>query len=286
VRKRIQIGLCSLLLLSTFLVPDQARAALMTELTTATVQTGVWGTSSPGYVGPANKIYAPYGVTLTSATIPFCGANNRFDLAITIYRDSAGSPGTALSGQFTYSTISNSLATLTGSITIPSAGYYWVQVNSPYGGDYNCYTNAINYSGSASGWVVYSGLIYGTSGSGNVATAWASFGGQYGYQMDFTLYSNGPGTVSLTAPSQVATARSVLTLTATTSGAGSVTFLANSKKIPSCIKVTVTGTTATCSWKPASLGSTQLIAVFTPTGAATVTSQPISVFAIRRTTPR
>ena len=166
-------------------------AADKTELNTASVCTGAWGTTAGSYNGPANKVYAPYGVTITKATIPFNNINNGYNTSIlSFYAHNSGTnlPGSFL-GTLNYSSVSGSVATLTGSVTLPSAGNYWVQYNTPTGGYYNCFTNTINYSGSAAGWTVISGMVYGTAGSGNAATSWANWGGQYGYQMNYTLYS-------------------------------------------------------------------------------------------------
>ena len=170
----------------------QSAAVEKTELNTASVCTGPWGTTSGTFNGPANKVYAPYGVTITKATIPFHTIANGYNTStITIYAHNSGTglPGASI-GTLNYSSVSGSIATLTGNVTLPSAGNYWVQYNTPTGGYYNCYTNTINYSGSASGWTVISGMIYGTAGSGSAATSWANWGVQYGYQMNYTLYSN------------------------------------------------------------------------------------------------
>jgi hypothetical protein len=173
-------------------VVPQSSAAEKTELNTASVCTGAWGTTAGTFNGPANQVYAPYGVTITKATIPFNPINNGYNtsrLTFYVHNSGTGLPGSSL-GTLSYSSVSGSIATLTGSVTLPSAGNYWVQYNTPTGGYYNCYTNTINYSGSASGWTVIRGMIYGTAGSGSAATAWANWGGQYGFQMNYTLYSN------------------------------------------------------------------------------------------------
>ena len=176
-------------LLVNFISP--AQAAEVIELNTASVCSGAWGTTAGSFKGPASKVYAPYGVTISKATVDFFTLNNGYNTSrITIYNhnNSTNLPGSAL-GTLVYSSVSGNVATLTGTVTIPSAGYYWVQYNTPTGGYYNCFTNTINYSGSAAGWILYSGLIYGTAGSGDVATSWGYFGLQSGYQMNFTLYS-------------------------------------------------------------------------------------------------
>jgi hypothetical protein len=182
-----QLVLCALL--TNFASPAQATEK--TELNTASVCSGPWGSTTGSFKGPASKVYAPYGVTISKATVSFHSIGMGYNTSrITIYNHNASTnlPGSAL-GTLVYSSVNGSVATLTGSVTIPSAGNYWVQYNTPTGGYYNCYTNTINFSGSAAGWVLYTGLIYGTAGSGDAATSWAAFGGQSGYQMNFTLYS-------------------------------------------------------------------------------------------------
>ena len=188
--KRIGLILCLIAFNLVVFIP-QGFAVEKTELNTASVCTGAWGTSAGTFNGPANQVYAPYGVTITKATIPFFNINNGYNTSrLTIYAHNSGTglPGSSL-GTLSYSSVSGSIATLTGSVTLPSAGNYWVQYNTPTGGYYNCYTNTINYSGSASGWTVIRGMIYGTAGSGSAATSWANWGGQYGFQMNYTLYS-------------------------------------------------------------------------------------------------
>ena len=188
--ERIGIILCLIAFNLVVFIP-QGFAVEKTELNTASVCTGAWGTSAGTFNGPANQVYAPYGVTITKATIPFNNINNGYNTSrLTIYAHNSGTglPGSSL-GTLSYSSVSGSIATLTGSVTLPSAGNYWVQYNTPTGGYYNCYTNTINYSGSASGWTVIRGMIYGTAGSGSAATSWANWGGQYGFQMNYTLYS-------------------------------------------------------------------------------------------------
>jgi hypothetical protein len=244
--------------------------------------------SAPGYVGPTIKVYAPNAVTITSATVPFASDRAFNDLGITIYNDASGTPGTALSGQLTHQSYLNLVETLTGTIAIPSAGYYWIQLNASNGGDYNCFTNTVNYTGSAAGWVVYAGLKYGTSGTGNVATAWANFGVQYNYQMNFTLYSSAPivGTVTLVPSSYSATYRSSIALSATTSASGFVTFYANGKIIPGCKRIAVPSNTATCNWKPSQKNSIPVYATFVPSGGIAGSSSVVRISVDKRTGKR
>lgn len=72
--------------------------------------------------------------------------------------------------------------------------------------------------------------------------------------------------ISLGAPNISFRTQVTLTATISTTGAdGKVTFFANGKKIPGCIKVATTSLVATCSWKPMTRGAVTLSAVAYPT---------------------
>jgi hypothetical protein len=80
-------------------------------------------------------------------------------------------------------------------------------------------------------------------------------------------------------------------ITATASIAGRVTFLANNKRIPGCIKIATSGAgpiTAQCTWKPSFRGTTVISALITPTDSNFVsgTTNSAAVFVNRRTTNR
>jgi hypothetical protein len=87
------------------------------------------------------------------------------------------------------------------------------------------------------------------------------------------------------------TYRVATTITATATTAGRVTFFANNKRIPGCIRIATVGAgpiTATCSWKPSLHGSIVISALITPTDSNYVSSTTVSpaVFTERRTTKR
>lgn len=69
---------------------------------------------------------------------------------------------------------------------------------------------------------------------------------------------------------------------------GRITFFANGKKIAGCISQVTTGTSATCTWKPALRGSAVLTGEFIPAAGGSFTSatKPISVGVTGRTTSR
>ena len=69
--------------------------------------------------------------------------------------------------------------------------------------------------------------------------------------------------------------RTVKPITVTVFSAGRVTFFANNKKIPNCIKVSTvssTSITATCNWRPSQRGRVTITATFAPTSSPTVAS--------------
>jgi hypothetical protein len=80
---------------------------------------------------------------------------------------------------------------------------------------------------------------------------------------------------SITIPSATATFRQSIVLTATIASAGGdgkVTFFANGKKIPGCIKKSSVSLVATCTWKPSNRGAVLISATLVPTDTSLVTS--------------
>jgi len=77
-------------------------------------------------------------------------------------------------------------------------------------------------------------------------------------------------TVALTVSGNVKTilARQALTLTAATSVAGKVTFLANGKPIPACNGIVTVSLVATCTWRPSVKALVRLSAGLLPTDVA------------------
>jgi hypothetical protein len=109
----------------------------------------------------------------------------------------------------------------------------------------------------------------------NVQATWLISGGTRGITI------TGAQTVATTLASYSLAAAPVKgvmsSVTATFSAAGKVTFTANGKKIPYCVKINTNATapfTATCNWKPAVQGSQRIATTIAPT----VTSNlPLSV---------
>lgn len=83
--------------------------------------------------------------------------------------------------------------------------------------------------------------------------------------------------------------RQALSLSATASIEGRVTFKSNGKSIGGCVGKRTVSLTATCSWKPSVKGPTRLTAVLTPTEASTnasATSGTYLISVLPRSAPR
>jgi hypothetical protein len=257
-------------------------------MTTAAVCTGAWGTGNTAYAGPATKIYAPSGATITSATVPYASASTKSSARISIYSNSGSLPGSQM-GYLTFSSEASNVATFTGtSIVLPSAGFYWVQLGAT-SSQMNCYTNTANYSGSNAGWLSYAGVAYGSAGTGYIPSSWTAFGSpQNAYQINFTLFGTelGSGTISIPSLQSPAIYRTNYSITANTTGSGRATFYQNGKPISACRKLNVSGSTVTCTWKPSVHGAVRVHSVFTPTGGNAISSNSVLVGVNPRTAAR
>lgn len=266
----------------------QASAADPLIMTTAAVCTGAWGTGSNAWAGPATKIYAPSGATITSATVPYASASTKNSARLSFYNNSGSLPGTLI-GFLSFSSETSNVATFTGtSIVLPSAGYYWVQIGAT-SSQMNCFTNTANYSGSNSGWLSYAGIAYGSAGTGYSTSSWAAFGNpQNGYQLNFSLFGTemGVGTIDLPAPAAPATFRTLTSITATTTGSGRVTFFQNKKVISTCKNLIVSSSSVSCSWMPSVKGVLNIYASYTPTGGNAIKTKTIELLVKPRTARR
>ncbi len=100
---------------------------------------------------------------------------------------------------------------------------------------------------------------------------------------------NVSSSITVSSPSGAATFRSSVVISATGSVPGRITFYANSKKIPGCIKVaTNVSNVATCNWKPSLHGNQFLSAFLVPTDSSYLTSNSgnVSVFVKKRSSQR
>jgi len=100
---------------------------------------------------------------------------------------------------------------------------------------------------------------------------------------------NVSSTISVTHPTGTASYRSSSVISATGSVPGRITFYANNKKIPGCIKVaTNVSNVASCNWRPSVRGSQLLSAYLFPTDSSYLTSNSstVSVFVTQRSSQR
>jgi hypothetical protein len=276
-------------LLINSIVP--AHAVDVIALNNENVCTGAWGSSNVQWQGPASRFTIPAATTITKATLLYNllspnGSSSYTSQSLVFWTNSGSLPGTKL-GTLSPVSYSGLQATFTGSVTLASAGTYWMQIQNLNGSQF-CYQNTVNNTGSSAGWSTQVGIAYGSAGSGTTPTAFTAFGSpQSAYQFVYSLYTPGLETVSVTAAESLNAPKGIVdTLTATTSTAGRVTFFANNKKIANCINLLVASTSRTCLWRPTVTGSARLYANFTPTGGSTVTSSPILVKIRNRTTTR
>lgn len=100
---------------------------------------------------------------------------------------------------------------------------------------------------------------------------------------------NVSSTITVSHSTGSANYRSNSVITATGSVPGKITFYANNKRIPGCIKVaTNVSNVATCNWKPSLRGTQSLSAYLLPTDSSYLTSNSskINVFVTTRNSQR
>jgi hypothetical protein len=111
----------------------------------------------------------------------------------------------------------------------------------------------------------------GGGGGGGVGSGTASSGAAGVVIIRFAL--SGFATLSFTGTPVY---RSATTITATANVASRVTFLANGKRIPGCIKVATNNLVATCSWKPSTRNFVTISAQIVPTDSNYTSSSAIA----------
>jgi len=155
---------------------------------------------------------------------------------------------------------------------------------------------------STSGWTITDDKLVGhtkvdtfTATAGKIIKSFTvnAFQNTYDYWfLDSIVWSIGATSTTTTLADQAngrATYRTVDQLTATVSGgAGKVTFYAGGKRIPMCVNIPVSGSTATCQWRPSTHGTTSVYAVFksSDSGYLSSTSTPVKVGVTQRATSR
>ena len=141
-------------------------------------------------------------------------------------------------------------------------------------------------NGSISKMKLSDNAVTSTFGSAT-ATAWhaaLSPNGNELYQMSTagTIYVYDLGnpvivTLSLTLPSSATYRTSTVISVGVSSGAGKVTFQANGKSIPGCIKVQVSSLSASCTFKPSLHGGIVITASYRDSAGTTIQRKTLSV---------
>ena len=135
------------------------------------------------------------------------------------------------------------------------------------------------------------------SGSGGGGAGWNSGGGtdinggSGASGVIIIKYKNLFGTsVTISVnPKKTTKSAGATPITATTTSTGTVTFYANGRIINGCKNVVVSGTTATCNWRPMTQGSVTLSASYTSNDSlysGTVSAAAITTSVSKRTTAR
>ena len=109
----------------------------------------------------------------------------------------------------------------------------------------------------------------------------AGFGGSGVVIIKYKNYFGASISISVN-PKKTTKSSAATPITATTTSTGTVTFYANGRVINGCMNVPVSGTTATCNWRPITQGQVTLAATYTSndplySGTAAVTSFVTSV---------
>lgn len=279
-RIRIVSFLVSLITIATF---QPANAAdLFTSLASSCGNYGLnatWKGMQP-FSTPAPTVITAINVKTVSGQV-------LSRLVVRIYADNASAPSTTLLGSFTWSSTSNDIGRFTGSVTLNSAGKYWIYLSAS-DQVYVCFTYSAVTTGSLSNWTlsrVFEGGVSATPTSrGDDGAFLFSLEGTGG-----AVQTN--STISLASSPSVVTYRSSSTLTATLGVAGSdgkVTFYANGRKIPGCIGKSSASLIATCNWRSSTRGSVSITARLVPSDSAFLASlsSAKSLLVTNRTTRR
>ena len=146
------------------------------------------------------------------------------------------------------------------------------------------------YSGGGGGGSGYDGGggggSYIISGATNTSTS-ATNAGQGFVTINFFGTLNSSTSIAITGNVSTANKRTSIVLTATVDQPGSVTFYSQGRKIPGCINVQVSGSTATCTWKPITQGTQFLQAILVPNnGFNNSTSSTLNITVSKRATSR
>jgi hypothetical protein len=216
---------------------------------------------------PAIPFNVPESATVTSLTWQLFSGGAPTGEIVYIRADNSGAPTGSVLGTFTYSSYSGTVATLTGSATMTTAGRYWL-VFKQAATLQICFTTTPSYTGSPAGWTMGTTYTWQSTDSG------ASFNSRNDYMVfNFTLFGIGGGVATPTSSislsgNSTATYHQSVTVTGTLGVAGTdgkVTFYANGKKIPRCIGKQSVSLSVTCNFIPSTRGAISVTARLVPT---------------------
>ena len=135
-----------------------------------------------------------------------------------------------------------------------------------------------------------SGNTGGGGGSGSVNASSSGNGGSGVVIIRYKNYFGASVTIAVNPKKTTKSAGATAITASTTSASGTITFYANGRMINGCKNLTVSGSSATCNWRPMVQGSVTLTATFTPSGDATlsgsVSSAAITTAVTKRTSAR
>lgn len=259
----------ALVILFMFLGFQPANSAqLLTTLNSTCI--GTSGTSSWSAAMPFN---VPETATVTKIDYKL-SAGTATDAYILIKRDNAGAPTGTTLGTFTFSSITSTIATFTGSAALNGAGRFWIVFRQVSIVDM-CFAVTANTTGSAQGWTMGTTFTFTSGDSGATYTSRGDY-----ITLLFAMYGTGGGvlppisSISLSS-NTLTTYRQEVALTASLGVLGTdgrVTFYAAGKKIPGCINKQSISLVATCNWKPSHRGSVAITARLVPANSEYPTS--------------
>lgn len=163
--------------------------------------------------------------------------------------------GTATASSANSATVTFTAPASTGGSTITS----YTATSTP-----GSLTGTINQSGS--GVITVTGLSPNTNYTFQVTATNSDGTSTASANSNSILTPKNSPTVNLSTASKVLTYGTVTTVTASATEAGKITFKANGKKIPKCLKLSIS-TSVGCAWKPALHGVINLTVDFIPNSA-------------------
>jgi hypothetical protein len=153
-------------------------------------------------------------------------------------------------------------------IGVLASSHYYVAGGGGGGG--NSSIGTVSAGGGSGGYASAAASSGKPLTGGGGGGAYNSFGTSGGSGVVILSYLNYFGTsVSISVnPKKTTKSAGATPITATTTSTGTVTFYANGRVINGCLNVAVSGTTATCNWRPITQGQVTLTATYTSNDVA------------------